>query len=147
MAGQILLIFLEGLVSFPAFAALPPDRPLGWALLGLGLALLLVGGWIVFRGISDLGSNLSARPAPVPSSTLIDTGIYRRVRHPIYAGVIVLGIGWALFVGSLAALVVAGLLAVWLDLKSRREEVWLLAHHPGYAAYRERTSRFFPGRY
>lgn len=147
VAGQMLLIFVEGVVSFPAFRALPPDRPLGWALLALGVALLLAGGWLVYRGISDLGANLSARPAPVPTSTLVESGIYRRVRHPIYGGVIVLAIGWALFVGSLAALLVAGLLAGWLDLKSRREEVWLIAHHPGYAAYRERTSRFIPGRY
>lgn len=143
----MLLIFVEGIVSYPAFAALPPDEPIGWLSLAIGLGLLLVGGWLVYRGIDDLGRNLSARPAPVANATLVVDGIYRRVRHPIYAGVIGLGIGWAFVVGSPTALVVALLLAGWLDLKSRREEVWLLAHHPGYAAYRARTSRFVAGLY
>lgn len=143
----MVLIFAEGAVSYPAFAALPPDRPLGWMLLVLGAVLLLAGGALIYFGIDDLGHNLAARPAPVRHATLIETGVYRRVRHPIYAGVIALAVGWALALGSPAALVVALLLAGWLDLKSRREEVWLRAHHPGYAAYRLRTNRFIPGLY
>jgi protein-S-isoprenylcysteine O-methyltransferase Ste14 len=35
-------------------------------------------------------------------------------------------------------------LAVWMDLKARREEAWLLARYPGYAAYRARSRRFVP---
>ncbi len=143
----MLLIFGEGIVSYPAFAALPPEDPVGWALLLVGGVLLLLGGWLVYRGIDDLGSNLTAVPAPVADATLVESGVYRRVRHPIYAGVVLLAIGWALFVGSPAALVVALILAAWLDLKSRREEVWLRAHHAGYAAYQRRTHRFVPGRY
>jgi len=143
----MLLILVEGVVSYPAIAALPPVRPLGWALLVAGAAILLGGAWIAFRGIRDLGRNLTALPAPTRDASLVDTGVYRRVRHPIYAGVIVLGLGWAVFVSSLMSLLVAVLLAGWLDLKSRREEVWLVAHHAGYAAYRRRTARFVPGLY
>jgi protein-S-isoprenylcysteine O-methyltransferase Ste14 len=143
----MLLIFGEGIVSYPAFTALPPDGAVGWTMLGGGVALLLVGGWLVYRGIDDLGANLTAVPAPLQDARLVETGIYLLVRHPIYAGVILLAVGWAFFVGSLAALVVALILATWLDLKSRREEVWLLAHHAGYAAYQRRTRRFVPGLY
>lgn len=147
VAGQILLIFAEGVVSYPAFAALPPKQVIGWVLLGIGALLLMGGGWLVFRGIGDLGRNLTALPAPVQAASLVDSGVYRRIRHPIYAGVITLGLGWALAVGSPAALLVAVVLAGWLDLKSRREEVWLATHHAGYAAYRRRTRRFIPGLY
>ena len=111
----MLLIFLEGLVSYPSFDA--------------------------------LGPSLSALPAPRPDGELVVTGVYRRVRHPIYAGVIGVALGWAFFVVSPAALVVALALAAWLDLKSRREEVWLLERYPGYAAYRRGTARFVPGAY
>jgi protein-S-isoprenylcysteine O-methyltransferase Ste14 len=143
----MLLIFLEGLVGYPAFRALPPDSALGWASLGLGAVTVVCALWLVFRGIGDLGPNLSARPAPVEGATMVQSGVYARVRHPIYTGVMGFGVGWALVVGSPAALLVALLLAGWLDLKSRREEIWLLSHHPGYAAYRSRTARFVPGVY
>ncbi|HEX6128743.1 MAG TPA: isoprenylcysteine carboxylmethyltransferase family protein [Candidatus Limnocylindria bacterium] len=147
MAGQVLLIFLEGAVSYPAFAALPPRDAFGWVSLAGGVVLLAAAASIVYRGIDDLGSNLTAFPAPRPEAELVETGIYSRVRHPIYAGVIGVAVGWAFFVVSLPALVVALLLAAWLDLKSRREEVWCVAHHPGYDAYQRRTARFVPGLY
>jgi len=147
VVGQLALIVLEGLMSLQALGALPPRTLLGWGSVGSGLVVAAAGAWVAFRGIRDLGHNLTAVPAPVPGAQLVDTGIYRRVRHPIYAGVILVGIGWALLSVSAAALVVALALAVWLDLKSRREETWLMAHHPGYRAYRARTRRFIAGLY
>jgi protein-S-isoprenylcysteine O-methyltransferase Ste14 len=32
----------------------------------------------------------------------------------------------------------------FFDLKARREEAWLLAAYPGYAAYRRRVRKLFP---
>ena len=147
VAGQVLLIFLEGLVSYPAFDALPPASPAGWLSLGVGLGLFVVGGWLAYRGIDALGPSLSALPAPADAGDLVVSDVYRRVRHPIYAGVIGVALGWAFFVVSPVALVVAVALAVWLDLKSRREEAWLVERYPGYAAYRAATARFVPGLY
>ena len=45
---------------------------------------------------------------------------------------------------STRAQVAAGVLAVWLDAKARREEVWLMARFGDYAAYRTQTRRFLP---
>lgn len=147
VAGQMLLIFLEGVVSAPALAALPPDDAAGWLSLAAGLAVLAAGGWLVYRAIRALGPSLTALPAPGRDARLVEGGIYARLRHPIYLGVILLAAGWAFFVASLPALVVAALLAVWLDLKARREEAWLAERFPAYRDYRGRTSRFLPGLY
>ena len=147
VAGQVVLILLEGVVSLPAVAELPPTGPGGWLSVVAGMVLAAGGAWIAYRGIRDLGENLTALPAPRAAARLVETGVYARVRHPIYASVIAVGIGWALVAVSLPALGVALGLAVWLDLKSRREEVWLRSHHPGYDAYRARTHRFVPGIY
>jgi protein-S-isoprenylcysteine O-methyltransferase Ste14 len=145
--GQMVLIFLVGVVSYPSFDALPPSSAFGWVSFTAGVVLVVIGAWLAYRGIDALGPNLSAFPAPSRGSEMVVTGVYERIRHPIYAGVILLTVGWAFLVVSPAALVVAALLAVWLDLKSRREEVWLSRRFPGYEAYRARTSRFIPGSY
>jgi protein-S-isoprenylcysteine O-methyltransferase Ste14 len=42
------------------------------------------------------------------------------------------------------ALGLAGALLVFFDLKSRREELWLVDQFDGYAAYRRRTRRLLP---
>ena len=145
--GQMVLIFLVGAASYPSFDALPPSSELGWLSFAAGLVMLVAGAWLAYRGIDALGPNLTAMPAPARNGEMIVTGPYERIRHPIYAGVILLAIGWAFLVVSPAALVVAAVLAIWLDLKSRREEVWLAARYPEYDAYRARTWRFIPGTY
>lgn len=147
VAGQMLLIFAEGIVSAPAFQALPPSAPPGWISLLGGALVAIFGLWLVYRGIGDLGPNVTAMPRPRSEATLVESGVYARIRHPIYAGVMACGIGWAFLVVSLPALLLALLLVGWLDLKSRREEAWLSQQHPGYRAYRSRTRRFVPGLY
>jgi len=102
---------------------------------------------LAYLGIRDLDRSISPMPRPTETSVLIQDGIYRRLRHPIYAGLILVALGWSLLMASLAALVLALLLAVILDLKARREEVWLRERYPGYAAYATHTKRFVPGIY
>jgi len=112
-----------------------------------GATLIVAGLALAYLGIRDLDRSISPMPRPTETSVLIQDGIYRRLRHPIYAGLILVALGWSLLMASLAALVLALLLAVILDLKARREEVWLRERYPGYAAYATHTKRFVPGIY
>ena len=112
-----------------------------------GLALLAGGALLFGRGLLDLGRNLTPVPRPRTDARLVETGIYSLVRHPIYGGIIVSAIGWALLATSPLTLMLALLLAVFFDLKSRREEVWLANHYVGYRTYVTRTRRFIPRLY
>ena len=66
------------------------------------------------------------------------------MRHPIYGGIIVGAAGYGLVMASPLALVGAAVLLGFFRLKSAREELWLEARYPGYAAYRARTRRLVP---
>jgi len=69
------------------------------------------------------------------------------VRHPVYGGAILVGLGWSLAAAPLG-LAPTALLAVLFDLKARREEAWLIERFPDYAVYRLRTRwRFVPWLY
>ena len=142
--GLFLFIAVAGALALPAAMEGLEDS---WPLAGLGLAAIGIGGWIVLSAIRGLGDSFSALPRPHEQATLIQDGLYARVRHPIYAGVICLGLGWAVITRSLPALIAAVVLAAVLDLKARREEVWLAERFSGYAEYRSRTHRFIPGLY
>ena len=146
MIGQFALMALVGVLGIRRMWRLP----VGGArriVAPLGLGLLVVGALIAVRGARDLGSNLTPMPHPRPEAQLVETGIYGRIRHPLYAAVVLSALGWAIATASAAALVAAAVLAVWLDTKARREEAWLIEQFPGYAAYRTRTRRFVPGVY
>lgn len=140
----ILFIAAAGAVALPtAIAGLAHD----WPLVVAGGVAIGFGGWIVWAAIRRLGDSFSALPRPNDKATLIRDGIYARVRHPIYAGVMCLGLGWATVTRSLPALIAAVVLAAVLDLKARREEFWLAERFADYPEYRSRTNRFIPDLY
>lgn len=147
MILQIALILFIAVAGALAFASTIDSVADGWPFVVLGAAAIALGGWSVLSGTRGLGDSFTALPRPHEHATLIQNGVYARIRHPIYAGVMCLGLGWALATRSLPALIGALVLAVVLDLKARREEVWLAERYPAYAEYRSRTHRFVPGVY
>jgi protein-S-isoprenylcysteine O-methyltransferase Ste14 len=117
-----------------------------WRTVGLvaGAGLVALGAAAALLGVIGLRENLTAVPRPVEGGRLIDFGIYGLVRHPIYSGIVTAALGWGLATASPVALVVAVLLGCFFDLKARREEAWLLAAYPTYAAYRARVRKLVP---
>jgi protein-S-isoprenylcysteine O-methyltransferase Ste14 len=123
-----------------------PERPAPLATLRLivGAALALLGAALFLAGILRLGRNLTPLPHPREHSTLIQSGPYQLVRHPMYGGGLGIALGWALLVGSWCTLAYVVLLFVFLDIKSRREERWLVERFPGYADYQRRVRKLVP---
>lgn len=113
----------------------------------LGAALGAAGLGLAAAGIVQLRGALTPLPHPRDDARLVRTGAYRLVRHPIYGGLILGAVGWGLATASPAALVLSAVLFGFFELKSRREEAWLVERYPAYAEYRRRTARFVPGLY
>jgi protein-S-isoprenylcysteine O-methyltransferase Ste14 len=90
-----------------------------WA---LGAGLMLLGALLVWVAAARLGRNLTPFPRPRPGGDLVTRGIYRHARHPIYGGVLLLGLGWSVLQASLLAAVATALLWWLLERKSRYEE-------------------------
>lgn len=112
----------------------------------LGYLVGTAGAVLLGSGIAQLrrAHALAAVPRPRPDARLVETGAYRFVRHPIYGGLILGTFGLALITPWFGSFVAVGLLAIVLDLKRRREEVWLAERFAGYAAYRARTKALIP---
>lgn len=91
-----------------------------------------------------LGPNLTPLPKPKANGELIQTGLYRIVRHPIYFGVILVCFGWAAIEQTLYSLVLALVLLIFFDLKSRKEERWLIEKFSNYETYRKKTKKLIP---
>jgi len=137
-------IFL--LIAFgPATASWLPAWPaatarasalLGVVLLVGGIALIVVGALqLVFA------RSLSALPRPTDTSTLVDTGVFGLVRHPMYSGSIWAVAGWAFCTQGLLTLAYAALLTAFFDIKATREERSLIERFPEYVAYRRRVRK------
>jgi protein-S-isoprenylcysteine O-methyltransferase Ste14 len=110
----------------------------------VGPVLMLAGVAFLLAGIIALGPGLTPLPYPKDNAALVDSGPFGLVRHPMYSGGFVLGLGWALWVCSGVTLAYVLVLFVFLDLKSRREERWLAEKFPGYRDYQSRVRRLIP---
>ena len=141
-------VILQGIVLLLVFAA-------GWfgpawdgvarvAGATIGVLFILGGVTLAARGTRDLSDALTPLPYPRAEASLIQTGVYAQVRHPIYGGIVLGAAGWALVTASIPALGMAVVTWVFFRVKSIREEAWLVERFPDYPAYRSRTRRLIP---
>lgn len=110
----------------------------------IGVAFELIGFIVIIFGFSGLGKSLTANPVPIKSGKLTTTGIYSRVRHPIYLGLLLVTLGITLTNGSVIKFGFWLLLLSLLIFKIKFEETLLLKAYPGYKQYKEQVPAIFP---
>ncbi len=141
MIIQVILLAAIGLAGWFGPAWNDPVRAITSV---VGVAFIVAGGILLSLGGRDLGAALTPLPRPKDGSGLVQTGIYARVRHPMYGGLILAAFGWALLTASIPAAVLAAVLWAFFRVKSGLEERWLAERFPDYASYRTRTRRLIP---
>jgi protein-S-isoprenylcysteine O-methyltransferase Ste14 len=140
VAAQLLL--LAG-IGASALVGLDWPGALRLAAYVVGGALIAGGLLLVTAGGLQLGSSLTPFPAPRPGAETVGVGLYRRARHPMYGGGMLVAAGWSILFATVVGGVLTGLLVLLFELKARREETWLVEHDAAYADYRRRTPRRF----
>jgi protein-S-isoprenylcysteine O-methyltransferase Ste14 len=144
VVGQLALFALILVAGLRDLAGSGSGNPWGTVASVAGVVAIVIGGFVAVWGVLSLRAALSPFPRPLADAPLIDSGPYRLIRHPIYSGLVLGAVGWGLVTSSILAIAAAGLLFLLFVGKSRREEAWLSAEHPGYRAYQQRTKRFVP---
>ncbi len=112
----------------------------------VGTALLAGGGGTALLAQSQMGAAWRAGIDLSAGSELVRGGLFRLVRNPFYAGIMLAAAGVVLMVPN--AIAVGGWLAVVLgcEIDVRVvEEPHLRAANPGYREYASATGRFVPG--
>ena len=110
----------------------------------IGVGILVLGAFVTLWAVLQLNVHLSPFPSPLPGSKLIVAGAYKWARHPIYTGIILAFLGFAIIADSGYKLIVAGFLFLLFYFKSQYEEQRLLVMFPEYQEYKRKTGRFFP---
>jgi protein-S-isoprenylcysteine O-methyltransferase Ste14 len=148
----LLAVLATGFVALPVIAGVDVFR---WPLLprpvpllaDLGLALFALG-WGV-KGLALRANAFATAVVRVQRErhhAVVDSGVYRIVRHPFYAGTSLVLVGLGLWLESYTAALCAVLPVALVVLRLRLEEDFLRRELPGYREYAVRVPyRLLPG--
>ena len=110
----------------------------------VSLTSLFLGFVILGIAAIALGKSLTAHPIPGKNAELVTTGLYRYVKHPIYSGLILVGLSLTITGGFIPHLFFYAALLLLLNYKASFEEALLTDRYVGYADYSKKTGRFVP---
>ena len=134
-----LLYLFTPLLSFADYEL---GRFIRWA----GTAVMVVSLWLFWRSHVDLGKNWSVSLELREGHQLISHGVYRRMRHPMYASIWL----WGLAQGMMLANWLAGwsalpaFAAMYFIRLPREERLMCEKFGDRYRDYARRTGRLFP---
>jgi protein-S-isoprenylcysteine O-methyltransferase Ste14 len=140
---------IVGILCFAAPRWLP--RPLTARFVPAGLFFPALGTLMLVLGLGfsvwarrHLGRNWSAHVVVKEDHALIRSGPYRRVRHPIYTGILFAMLGMALAIGEWRALIGLAAMVLSFAIKSRQEERRMRETFAEYAEYQRSTAALIP---
>jgi len=127
-----------GLLLIPAL-----DHRFGWSHMPPAVALagdaMMVLGWLAIFFVFKENSFSSATIELAPDQSVISTGPYALVRHPMYAGGLVMLLGMPIALGSWWGLLVIVAMTPALIWRLVDEEKFLARNLPGYVEYQEKV--------
>jgi protein-S-isoprenylcysteine O-methyltransferase Ste14 len=112
-----------------------------------GIAVAVIGIAATVYAQLEMGDSWRIGVDEQETTTLVHTGVFGRVRNPIYTAMFAFDLGVALVTPNLVACAGFILLVATIELQVRRvEEPHLLrTHGDAYRAYTARVGRFIPG--
>lgn len=136
-----ILVAVLSLVATLILSAL--DWRLGWS--GVPVWVMVLGNVIVALGlyitlvVVQQNSFAASTIETMAGQTVISTGLYGVVRHPMYLGALVMSVGIPLALGSYWGLLVVLVVIPVLTLRIADEEKMLVEELKGYAEYRQKV--------
>jgi protein-S-isoprenylcysteine O-methyltransferase Ste14 len=112
--------------------------------LPVAIVLQVVGMLVVLWARLTFGMRSFHVGSTATKGGLVTTGPYRYVRHPIYAGVLVIFAGVLVGHHDVQALIAVGCAAAALVGRIVAEERAVVRTYPEYASYAKRTKRIIP---
>jgi protein-S-isoprenylcysteine O-methyltransferase Ste14 len=125
------------------------SKPVSDFLAGFGLPLIIMGLIIRWIAIIQLGNSFTVDVAITDSANLKTDGIYTRIRHPSYSGLLLVAVGFSAIMSSLYSflVLVIPIFAAIIYRINIEEKVLINEFGESYNAYKKNTKKLIPGIY
>ncbi len=142
-ATQKGVLALSGLMFLAGFVVAGLDFRFGWSTVPtwvvITASVLFFVAYALYAQVMRENAYLSRTIKVVQGQTVVDTGMYGIVRHPMYGITIVLFLMIPLILGSWYALIVFGFYPAIIIVRLKDEEDLLTRELPGYAQYKQKV--------
>jgi protein-S-isoprenylcysteine O-methyltransferase Ste14 len=147
----LLFVVFLGNMLLPVIYILTPSlrfadyRLPGW-MPWCGVSVMMLALWLFWRSHADLGRNWSITLEIRRDHELIRHGVYRFMRHPMYASIFLFGLAQGLMLSNwLAGWAAVATFTPMYFIRTPREERMMLEHFgDGYRQYMIETGRLWP---
>lgn len=130
---------LKSLLMVPSLIV-PGSRPIAMLVAGTGLTIA-ISGVVAFRA-----AKTTVDPRyPEKSSAIVTQGIFRRSRNPMYLGLLLILLGWAVFLRHLLPYAVLPVFVLYMNYFQifPEERAMQASFGDAYSAYQEQVGRWF----
>ena len=140
---QKLVVGVSGLMFIAGFVVAGLDHRFSWSKMPVEVtvaaSVLFLVAYALYAEVLRENAYLSRTVKVEEGQTVISTGLYGIVRHPMYAATILLFLMMPLVLGSWYAAIIFLAYPVLIVFRLNAEEKLLLKELPGYAQYREKV--------
>lgn len=142
-AEQSLVVKLSGLMFLCGFVLAGLDFRFGWLPLphwvSIAATVLFLLSYVMYAEVLRENTFLSRTIEIQENQTVVDTGLYGIVRHPMYSATVILFLSMPLVLGSLISFVVFLAYPLIIAKRIRNEEQVLEAGLAGYKEYKQKV--------
>ena len=140
---QSRVVKLSGLMFLLGFVAAGLTVRFGWYRLPMGVsvaaAVVFLLAYVMYAEVLRENAYLSRTIEVQEGQTVVDTGLYGVVRHPMYSATVLLFLAMPLVLGSVISFVIFLVYPFLIARRIRDEEVLLEEELDGYRAYKEKV--------
>ena len=137
------VVAISGLMFIAGFVVAGLDFRFGWSTMPTWVvivaSILFLVVYALYAEVMRENAYLSRTIKVEQGQTVVDTGMYGIVRHPMYAVTILLFLTIPLVLGSWYALIAFGFYPAVIVVRLKDEEELLTKELPGYAEYKQKV--------
>lgn len=137
------VLALSGLMFIGGFVVAGLDFRFGWSRMPVAVtvvaAVLFLAAYALYAEVLRENAYLSRTIKVEEGQTVVDTGLYGIVRHPMYMATILLFLMIPILLGSWYALPVFACYPAIIVVRLKDEEALLTRELPGYAEYKQKV--------
>ena len=137
------VVALSGLMFMAGFVVAGLDYRFGWSKMPLPVTItasvLFLLAYVLYAEVMRENAYLSRTVKVEEGQTVVDTGLYGIVRHPMYMATVLLFLMIPVVLGSWYALIVFAFYPAIIIVRLKDEEELLTRELPGYAEYKQKV--------